>query len=100
MKIKRLALAALASVALAASVQADSLGFAESTREGAFAEVRDDLKDAIVNRGIEAIGAGGKVAGAIPGDTKAVIGHATAGAAAGPVKVDRRILARVDWSTF
>ena len=51
MMIKRLALAALASMALAAGVQAEGLGFGESTREGTFAEVRDDLKDAIVNRG-------------------------------------------------
>ena len=84
MKIKRLALAALASVALAASVQADSLGFAESTREGAFAEVRDDLKDAIVNRGyvVDYVGQFNKMLER----TSDAVGSVTASGAASPYK--------------
>ncbi len=41
-----------AMVAVAAPVaQADDLGFSEVTKQGKYEEVRDDLKNAIVNRG-------------------------------------------------
>lgn len=51
MNIKSLALAAFAAATLASGAQAEELGFGEVTRQGAFTEVRDDLKEAIVNRG-------------------------------------------------
>ncbi|MCB1515727.1 MAG: DUF302 domain-containing protein [Hyphomicrobiaceae bacterium] len=52
MRIKMLAVtAAAAAMAIAAPVFAESAGMAEKTKAGAYAEVRDDLKNAIVNRG-------------------------------------------------
>lgn len=84
MNIKRLALVAMASVAFAAGAQAEGLGFGESTREGAFAEVRDDLKDAIVNRGyvVDYVGQLNKMLER----TSEAVGSVTAGGAKSPYK--------------
>lgn len=51
MYAKRLVLAVVMTATLAMGAMAESMGYAESTKEGAFADVRDDLKNAIVNRG-------------------------------------------------
>lgn len=48
--MRLLAVAAFTSL-LAPAIQAEDLGFKELTKQGKYEEVRDDLKNAIVNRG-------------------------------------------------
>ncbi len=84
MLVKRILVAALMTAAMVTSPMAESLGFAESTKEGKFSEIREDLKNAIVNRGyvVDYVGQFNKMLER----TSEAVGSVTASGAKSPYK--------------